>query len=40
MPLFPLGVRATTYNVVLETRATFSMGPLLYANIPSKAYPA
>jgi len=40
MPLFPSGVRATTYNVAPETRATFTMGPLLYANIPSERYPA
>jgi len=40
MPLFPSGVRATTYNVALETRATFTMGPLLYVNILSQGYPA
>jgi len=40
MPLFPSGVRATTYNVAPETRATFTMGPLLYANILSEGYPA
>jgi len=40
MPLFPSGVRATTYNVAPETRATITMGPLLYANILSEGYPA
>jgi len=40
MPLLPSGIRTTTYNVAPETRATFTMGPLLYANIRSEGYPA
>ena len=40
MLLFPSGVPATTYNVTPETRATFTLGPFLYANIPSEGYPA
>jgi len=40
MHLVPSGVRATTYNVAPETRAMFTMGPLLYVNVPSEGYPA
>jgi len=40
MPLFPSGVRVITYNVGTETRATFTMSPLLYAKTPSEGYPA
>ena len=36
MRLFPLGVHATTYNVALETCATFTMGPWLYAKYSPK----
>jgi len=39
MPVFPWGVRTRTYNVVPETRATLTLGPYLYATIPSERYP-